>query len=482
MADYSNVGAFNNSSLNGEMINKLREAEEKARISPIEKNIETWDKEVEKFAEIKAKVSELLDTTKSLNLYNGSGTAFDAINASTTGSGAVFDAVDLSSLEEGTTTVTINTLAEKTVYQSSIYGASDDQPGAGSIDIAVGTGAPTSIDTTGKTITQIAEEMNALTGVSASVEAIGENQYRLVVKSTDTGVANKLTITQTGVDMGYLGDGIGVNGGKVSTAKDLDALIDGVQYNTASNSITIAGNLKITATEAGSTASINIQKDTSGVVTAVESFATKYNELLDMINSELYNADSPIKDKSSLKNMMENMKNLFYLGYGSADNPIQFKTIAEGAEVDEDGDVILGHVNVKNNDRNIFEFGIGFDESGKSGRLVIDNAKLAEALTSDPDALKRVFVGVAENEGLFTQLKDQLDQLNYSDGILTTYSDNMTERKVDLEAEKEAEMKKLDEKYQTMANQFAAYGAIISQMEASFGGLKMMIQQSTASN
>jgi hypothetical protein len=34
----------------------------------------------------------------------------------------------------------------------------------------------------------------------------------------------------------------------------------------------------------------------------------------------------------------------------------------------------------------------------------------------------------------------------------------------------------LDTKYSLMAQQFAAYTAIITQMEAAFGGMKMMIQ------
>ena len=40
----------------------------------------------------------------------------------------------------------------------------------------------------------------------------------------------------------------------------------------------------------------------------------------------------------------------------------------------------------------------------------------------------------------------------------------------------------LDKKYEQLALQFSSYGTIITQMESSFSGLKMLIQQSTASN
>ena len=40
----------------------------------------------------------------------------------------------------------------------------------------------------------------------------------------------------------------------------------------------------------------------------------------------------------------------------------------------------------------------------------------------------------------------------------------------------------LDNKYSLMAQQYAAYGVIINQMEASFSGLKLIIGQSQSSN
>ena len=51
-----------------------------------------------------------------------------------------------------------------------------------------------------------------------------------------------------------------------------------------------------------------------------------------------------------------------------------------------------------------------------------------------------------------------------------------------LKKDKEAAETTLDNKYSVMAQQFASYGVMINQMESSFSGLKMLIQQSNSGN
>ena len=96
--------------------------------------------------------------------------------------------------------------------------------------------------------------------------------------------------------------------------------------------------------------------------------------------------------------------------------------------------------------------------------------------------LTLILVGVAEDKGFGTTLKEQLDDLNAYNGLFTTMEDSIAQRKIDLEEEKKAAVKALDTKYDTMAAQFAAYGSVISQMEASFGGLKAIIAAENSSN
>jgi flagellar hook-associated protein 2 len=454
--DYSLVGSFSTgaaSSLNGDLINKLRAAEEKAVIAPIDKSLETWDKELEVISDIDTKINTLRDAIKPFDLFNSNGTIFEAVSASTTGTSAVFDAVDVSGLTTGTTTIDVTQLAQRDVYQSNIFSdstaiMSEGQNDGDKLSIQIGTNSAIDFTTKDKTYQELADEINATDGLTASVEQVGTNEYRLVIKSTESGVDNALTITQTDSSGNALDPNLGYGDSANHTlnAQNLQAKIDGVDYDVASNTVTIQGNLTMTAVELGSS-SITIQKDTSGIIPALDKFVAAYNDVVDSINNELYSDDSSINDPSSIRSMLSQIKDKFFGTYGD-------------------------------DDKSAFNYGLNFD---KDGHLSIDSEKLGEAITDDLDGLKDMFLGSAEDKGLGTQLKELLDDMNAFDGSLTAYEESMNDRKTKLEKEREKAMETLDAKYSLMVSQFSAYGAIIAQMESSFSGLKLTIDQSTAS-
>ena len=71
MSDYSSLGSFatgSAASLNGDLIQKLYDAEAKSRVEPLEKSLELWNTEKEKIAEINTKVNELI-TAVNLLIY-----------------------------------------------------------------------------------------------------------------------------------------------------------------------------------------------------------------------------------------------------------------------------------------------------------------------------------------------------------------------------------------------------------------------------
>ena len=154
-----------------------------------------------------------------------------------------------------------------------------------------------------------------------------------------------------------------------------------------------------------------------------------------------------MQDLSSMRMILSNIKNTLFGTYGD------------------------------NNNLNIFNYGFEID---KSGKLTIDNKKLGEAVLNNLDELKDLFIGKAESKGLGTTLKELVDGMKFKDGLLSLYGDSMSKRQEELKSEKTKAIEQLDAKYLQLAQQFAAYTAIITQMESSFGGLKMMIEQSTA--
>jgi len=450
--DYSTIGAFNTgnaASLNGDVITKIREAEEKAVLDPIDVSLEDLEIESEVFTEIQTKISELLETIKPFDLYSSENNAFEQVTASTSGTSAVFDAVDVASLQEGTYLIDITQLAQKDVWQSNAQtlAQSETAMGAETLDIN-----GESFDTTGLTLQELADKINLSTVATASVEQVGDDSYRLVLKSAEPGTANALVISGTaattlGYDDATDTDGDGTPDNHTLTAQNLQATVDGVSYNVSSNSISVDNNLKITATDIG-TSTLTIQQDDSYVIPAVQEIVDAYNNVTALITEELYNTETSVDDLSSLRTLQDGLKSLFFNSYGI-------------------------------NDENAVNLGFEFDEYGA---LSLDTEALGQALTDNFDGVKDFFLGVAEDKGFGTTFKEYIDDLNSYSGLLSVYEDNMTERKTKLEEEREETVEKLDTKYATMASQFTAYAAIIAQMESSFSGLQMMIEQSTSSS
>jgi flagellar hook-associated protein 2 len=440
------LGSGQASTLNSELIDKLKTAERKSTVAPLETKITNIATEKTTFSTISAKVTELLDSIKPFDLFvSGGVTAFDQKTATTAGDSVSFDAADIKSLKKGSTSVDVSQLAQKDVYQSNSVDASTKNAviNQGSLVINGET-----FDTTNKTYQQLATEITAKSGMNASIEQVGTDAFRLVIKSEESGVDNKLTISGAASQaLGYTTDGTAVNTtNHILEAKNLVAKVDGVEYNVASNSITVDG-LKITANKEG-VSSINIVEDNTQVQTQMQSFVTKYNELVALVDTEVYNADSSIADKSSIRNIVSQIKDKLFGSYGTS------------------------------NDKSVFNYGLELD---KSGGLSLDSTKFSNAVQTDMSGLKDLFLGVAENKGLGTTLKEAIDNMKFTGGILNTYESSMSKRETTLNDEKSKAEKALDAKYEQLALQFSSYGTIINQMESSFSGLKMLINQSTSS-
>lgn len=443
------IGGGGSAALSNDIIDKLKAADRAATVEPIETDLEDWDKELEKVLEFDEKVSELLLAVKPFDLFSTDANAFEQMSASTTGTSAVFDAVDVSSLIEGTVNVTITQLAQKDVHGSTTAFADPDA----TITTATGENLSININSTDydfaiddKTYQELADEINLNLELTASIEQVGDSSYKLVIKSSETGTANNITITPpasspTGLDAFT----------EALNAQNMTGTIDGVAYDVSSNTVTTQGNLNITAVETGDS-SVSIQKDTTNIVSSVETLLATYNELVDLIDDEAFNADSVIDDMDTFTSMMSSIKDMLFADYNT---------------VDLDPDT----------DQNVFNVGFELD---KTGHLTLDTTTFAAALSDNFDLIESLFIGVAEDEGIGTALKSYIDEIQGYEGLLTTYDETMLTRKETLEEEKEEAIKDLDAKYTNLSAQFASYGTAIALMEASFGGLKMMIEQSVS--
>lgn len=434
------LGSGQAAALNNELLDNLKAADRAFTVAPIETSIENISAERDVVAGISTKLQEFLDTVKPFDLFvTGGVTAFEQKAATTSGDSVTFDAADVKSLNKGFTSVTVTQLAQKDVYQSNTI-SDIITPLTGIGDLTIGAETFT---TEGKTYQELATEITNKTGMNASLEQVGTDSFRLVIKSEDTGLANKLTIS--GDASTALGFDIAAN--NILAAKDLNATVDGVEYENSSNTIIVDG-LKITANKLGDS-SINITEDNTQIETQMQNFVTRYNELVSLIDEEVSNSDSVLGDKSSIRNIVTQVKDKLFGSYGSA------------------------------GDKSIFNYGMEIDMYGS---LSLDSTKFNDAVQKDMSGLKDLFVGSAEKKGLGTILKETIDEMDFSGGILDSYESSMTSRETSLTKEKDKAEASLNAKYEQLALQFSSYGTIINQMETSFSGLKLLINQSVATN
>jgi flagellar hook-associated protein 2 len=438
------LGSGQAASLNQELIDKLKTAERKSTVEPLETSIESIVSEREAFTTIDDKVNELLEAVKVFDLFvTGGATAFDQKSATASGTSVTFDAADVSALNTGITTVNITNLAQKDVYQSNTLTETvKDTAITGMGDLTIN---GETFTTEGKTYQELADEIDANENINASLEQVGSDSFRLVLKSNESGIDNKIVITdsEAGNALGFVGTGNELN--HTLIAQNMEATVDGVSYSVSSNSLEVDG-LKIAATETG-ISSINISKDNTTVETSMNEFISKYNELVTLIDDEVYSADSDIADKAALKDIVNQIKDKLFGTYG------------------------------ENSDKSVFNYGFELDSYGV---LSLDSIVFNNALDTDPELMKSIFIGTAENEGIGTQLKAIIDDMGFTSGVIGLYESSMQTREETLNEDKEKAEEALDAKYTALAAQFGTYSAIITQYESSFSGLSLLIDQSTA--
>ena len=438
------LGSSGSVDLSSELITKLKTAESTSILDPIKTEQEDTQTEIDALSKIQTMVLELLDLVDDFDLFTSDTNIFDEVSATTTGSSVSFDATDTSNMEEGTVSIEVTQLAQKDVYQSNTISDTTATMDLGTISITID---DTTYDfsTDGKTYEELVSEMNKNSGLEVSLEQVGDTNYRMVIKSLESGSDNGLTITQTDIDLG-LED----TDNHVLIAQNLLATIDGIDYEKSSNKVTLESGLIIKAVSEG-TSTITIEKDNASVVEGIVSIADKYNNLVDLVNSYILgdeDENAVISDSSTLKTMMSEIKGVLFDSYGLED------------------------------EENLFKYGISFDSDGY---MQVDETELTEALTDNYDDIKELFTGYAEKEGIGTRLKTYLDSLDGIDGLLTAYDDKLNGRLETLKDEYQTASDKLDEKYEQMSTQFAAYTVLITQMENSFASLKSIIDDTSSS-
>lgn len=214
-----------------------------------------------------------------------------------------------------------------------------------------------------------------------------------------------MTFTDTNDVLKNLGilDGTGTVKNELQQAQDAEFKINNLTITRSVNEISdviegVTLNLKAVGTSI-----LEVKTDIDGIYKKIEDFVKQYNSTIELINTRL--SEEPVKEP---KSELEERRGLLR---GDI-NLITIKNSLRNMVYD-----VVSGLDVYTH---ISQIGIETtgDDFGKSGKLVIDEEKLKEAIETNPEAVAELFS--KEEVGIAVKIEGQLDFLTrYGDGIIT---------------------------------------------------------------
>ncbi|MBJ9591188.1 flagellar filament capping protein FliD [Burkholderia seminalis] len=353
------------------------------------------------------------------------GTTLSGLAATASGNGITASVKSGGGAVAGSYAVNVTQLATANKLSSAGI-TSTDTISAGSLSITLGTGTAFNVNVAaGASLSDIAKSINTTAGnpgVTASVITGSDGQH-LVIQSNNTGAANTVSVSGTGVNSkltsGYT---------TVTAAADAKLTVDGTPVTSASNSVSgvLTGvTLNLTTQALNTTQTVTLSPDTTATTTAINAFVSAYNTYVTTAQS-LSSYDPNTSTAGPL--LGDSMLNTISNGLATA---------------------ISGGVTTGGSTYSLAAIGISLQADGT---LQVDSSALNTALTSNNPAVGALFnttngVGQTLNNlvsnytqtnGLIDQrttainadlksLSDQATQLqNYSAQLTTQYNAQFT--------------------------------------------------------
>ncbi len=437
----SSLGLGSQGALSYNVIDKLRAVDEKIIIAPIDNKItankaQTNDLSVltTLTASLKAETSTLSDE---MSYLGRTATSSDAGVSVSVNSGAAIQDFSFN----------VTTLAKRDINESKAFAKTTDTFATANDTINFNIdGKDYTIDVTPTTtIDDFNSKIFTATNgkiTSSLLNVGGTNPYKLVLKSTDTGANNAITVTSAGITAGTTDLGLT----NIQQAGDLSATFNGVQITRSSNTISdLVVGVTITANSVVNS-NISIKQDTKAISDSISSFVSKYNNLMNnLVESTKYDPATKtagtFQSSSEIKSLKSDIsKNVFTL--------------------DSKG-------------RSLEDYGVTLNSAGL---LEFNSSTFDSKIQTNSSDVEDFFRGSSTTDGLFTTYNNMLS--NYIDtntGILTRFDTQLTNEKKSLEENKATATTRLDSKYAIMVKRFSAYDTIISQLNQSFQSLSMQI-------
>jgi flagellar hook-associated protein 2 len=250
----------------------------------------------------------------------------------------------------------------------------------------------------GESLQSIADKINAAKDTADPTKDVSVKatvvDSTLVLEHELTGAANNITASDTtGTALQELGVLLSTpNNFKtvLQTAQDASFTVNGVSVTRSSNTnltdVVSGVTLNLYAATAGTPVSLEVKTDTDGIVSKIRAFVDQYNTVMDLINTRL--SEDKVKDATTDAGMRKGLLrgDSVLIGIKNDLRQIASDPIAvAGGAYDRLSDI-----------------GITTDSTdfGKSGKLVIDETKLRDALNTDPASVQKLFFNDSDADGI----------------------------------------------------------------------------------
>ncbi|MFK5880890.1 MAG: flagellar filament capping protein FliD [Sulfurospirillum sp.] len=447
----SSLGIGSQGVLSYDVIDKLKKVDENATIKPIDNQITQNKTELNDLSILTTMTASLKSATSTLSDES----SYLKRTVTSSNSGVSVSAKD--GTEPQNFSFDVTTLAKRDINESQAFNKTTDTFATAddTIHLAIDGNTYNIKVTSSTTISEFQSKIyDATSGkITASLLNVGGvDPYKLVLKSTNTGANNAITVTTDNNSDSISTNDTNLAITNIQPAGDLNAKFNGVQITRSTNTIDdLVVGATITATQVVNS-NVSIKQDSSTISSALQSFVNKYNDLMNNLNeSTKYDvstkAAGTFQGSSQIKSLKNDIRNELFA-------------------IDSKG-------------RSLEDYGITLNSAGL---LQFDSSVFDSKMQNNSSDVENYFRGDTNTNGFFTNYNNMLSgYIDSRTGLLTQFNTQLTDEKTSLSEKKITATEKLNSKYDILTKKFIAYDAIINKLNASFQSLSMQISQATTS-
>ncbi len=424
-----------------ETVDKLIEVESRPKILKEAEKVR-YENQKAAWQEVDTKLLALREEAR--NLWRS--TTWNTYSATSSNAG-VLTATASSSAQPGVYTFQVSQLAQNHQIASESFAASTDTVGTGDLTITVGTASTTITLDGSQSLSDLAAAINAQSDVAVSASVINDGSgYRLLLYSDDAGAANAISLQRdTGVTI--FDDATLGQSSATAYYDELEAAQDAVlQFGSGADPITVTSDtntvtnlatgltLNLLSASPGTSVTISVARDSSGMEEKVQAFVDAYNDAWDYITSQTaYDAATETRGVLMGDLTIESIKNR-----------------TQG--------ILIGSVETGGSYKTLRSIGISMEDDGS---LKFDTVTFSEATTADFESVENVF---RATDGISEQLSDYLGDLTNPFGTIDNKEEALTNTITRIQDRIDELEERLEVRRESLLEQFYRMESVINEL------------------